>query len=743
MKRFAAAVSFLILLGACRERVATTRIAAEDLAAKDLAVGTAGFALPAGARTEDVTIDLERRPAVVVPGGSSWKWTLTVPPGARLVAGVGLPGRNPEPEGQAPVSRAVVELTAPGTREVLEVTPVPGGHWTEIKADLAAYGGQEVTLELEVEGIAPEATAAWAPVAIAAPSPHADEPRPNIIFVLIDTVRHDHLKAYGYDRDTTPEIDRLLVDHGTVVEGAYAQAPWTLPSAVSYMTSRYPGELLGNDPAAYGIPAEIPSLAEVLSRLGYRTAGFLGNPTLREENGFGRGFDTFHSPQGIEALYLDAGDLHQRIAPWLAAHREEPFFLYAHFIDPHDPYASPDLVDGKSPYFDDPGGISGEWIHGVYSGMLPLEDAERDRRHLISLYDTEIRYADRFVGQLLESLGPEVLARTLVVFTSDHGEEFFDHGGWKHGQSLYEEQIHVPLVFRWDGHITPGARLDATVRLVDLAPTLVAAAGGEAPADWQGVDLLPALTGQAPAPRLAAFSQHLAHGPLRAAAVLDGKKLVRFNQHEPFAPADRLQDHLYRVDLARFLPLELYDLEKDPGEHSNLASSAGARALVVPLSPVLLSHLDRALIGPRALTEGLTPGAVLTGALELERPPEGWRPLFLSTGDQVELRGSTLTFRIVGGLDDKGFRLIGDPGDLVSAHLELDGVPLAPERLRLGGGTAWGGGRAPAAALSTPRYPAPGTAAGLRLWRPSGARPSETAADPATREGLRALGYIQ
>ena len=119
-------------------------------------------------------------------------------------------------------------------------------------------------------------------------------------------------------------------------------------------------------------------------------------------------------------------------------------------------------------------------------------------RHFTALYDTEIRYVDRAIGELLASIPPEVLANTLVVLTADHGEELHDHGFWKHGHTLYQDQIHVPLLFRWDGRIPAGSRLPGTVRLVDVAPTLVAAAGGEAPPSWQGTDLLPALTGEGP-----------------------------------------------------------------------------------------------------------------------------------------------------------------------------------------------------------------------------------------------------
>src|SRR5262249_41758519 len=162
------------------------------------------------------------------------------------------------------------------------------------------------------------------------------------------------------------------------------------------------------------------------------------------------------------------------------AHQDRPFFAYVHYIDPHDPYDNPEVVDGKSPFLPDyQGPINGGSVHDIYSGYSTLEDPAPDLPQIQALYATQLPTVDHPVGKILETLSPEVLANTLVVFTADHGEEHNDHGGWKHGQTLYDEQVHVPLFLRWDSHIPAGKRLAGTVRLLDLLPTLNGVAGGQ------------------------------------------------------------------------------------------------------------------------------------------------------------------------------------------------------------------------------------------------------------------------
>jgi len=696
------------------------------------------------------TFDGERRTAVLT-SVDPWKWRGRVPRRGRLVAGVQI---HPDAWQVVRGLRAWVVAAGDGEREVLDVARAsaerrPG--WLALEADLSRWAGRQVTLEFHASlaGLPPENRhtnlVAWGPVRIAAAP--SERERPNVIFILVDTLRFDHLTPYGYRRQTSPNVARLLARQGAVVEEAYAQAPWTLPSVASFMTSRYPGEILGGDPRTYGIPAGVESLPEAFARLGYETGGFFANGVLHTGNGSDRGFRTFFSPPTDPAArgggaQVDAAELTARVLPWLAAHRDAPFFLYVHYVDPHDPYENPETAGNRS-QFEPPydGSVTGRQVQGIAVGKIALADPERDTAHLAALYDSEIHYVDRFIGRLIDALPPDVLANTLIVLTADHGEELGDHGGWKHGFTLYEEQIHVPLLVRWDGRIAPRSRLAGTVRLLDLAPTLLRAAGGRPPSTWEGVDLLPALTGRAPLPRLAAFAQHLSTGPLRAAAVFGRRKLILFNARTPFLPGDPLQAYLWTRDLARLQRVELYDLARDAGERNNLAS--GDAAMVARLQPVIHRQLLRQLPGLRVLTSGLPPGSRLRGAIVLDRPPASWSSWFLAEKDRVDLRGRRVSFDLAGETLEKGFLLAGDFAAVESVEAQLDGRPLPASRLLAGRGLPYLGGAVPGSLLTAIDPPAPGAPA-LRFWLPGARRSSPAAApDPETERRLRALGYAQ
>ncbi len=736
----------------------------------------AGFEFSAPGEAAAVEIDHERRPAVVT-GPDGWSWRGRIPAGARLALGVqALPASwRPEAPVEARRLTVQVEVSGGGRREVVEVERALGeatARWLDLQVDLARWAGEEVTLTAHAAlaggagAAAGEARIAWGPIALAAPGDEAAAAAgpPNVLFLVIDTLRADHTTPYGYARDTTPEIERLLAAPGAVVETAYAQAPWTLPSATSYLTGRWPGDLLGGaGMASYGIPEGVVSLPEALARLGYRTAGLIANPTLHAGNGFARGFETFYTPAPVtESMLLHADELTRRAIPWLRAHQHRaggrPFFLYLHYLDPHDPYDNPDTASGRSPFYPDyAGSVSGKYVHGVYTGNLPLPDPPSDVAHLTALYDSEIVYVDRHVGRVLAALDPRVLANTLVVVTSDHGEELYERGGFKHGQTLYQEQIHVPLVLRWDGRIPAGRRLAGAVPLLDLYPTVLAAAGApeQTAAGLPGIDLLPALRGEAALPRRPVFAQHLATGPTRAAALLDGAKLILFDRESPFAPADPLQEHLYRLDLSRLDRVELYDLATDPGERTDLAAAEPGR--VARLGTVVDRRLagqggGLTLLAGAGAAADANDGAArrLTGRLRFERPPEGWMPYFLAPGDRVDLDGAELTFDLAGEPLGKGITLLGDPGALVAAEVALDGRPAPPGRLVIGPGRPWAGGAVPAAAFeldgaAPASRAADGTAepALLHLFRRGAGARVTAREDAETRERLRALGYLQ
>lgn len=747
-------------LSGCRQDLPRSFSLLADVQEKRIHVGgqeaepVPGLSFRRPPETRVLTVDHERRPVVLAPVGT-WTWRGRVPEDGALHGGVQI---LPEGWGIVKGFQARIVLRDGDRSEVIDALRMAGGpeapkeaRWLDFGADLSRYAGREVTLEFTatIDGLPPEHrdsnVVAWGPVRLDGAGMGREKKvgeRPNILFVLVDTLRFDHTTPYGYERPTTPSLQRLLAGPGLVAEEAYSQAPWTLPSVTSLVTGRYPGEMLGDNFAAYGVPAGVKTLAERLAAAGYRTGGFYANGTLHDGNGFDRGFETFFSPP-VE-VQPDAAEMNGRVLTWLGAHRRgpAPFFLYVHYIDPHDPYLNPDLVDDRSPFFPEyQGKVLGGWIHGIYNGRIELEDPENDIAHIQALYDSEIRYLDRFLGQLLEAIPADVLEDTLIVLTADHGEELFDHGGWKHGFTLYEEQVHVPLIFRWDGRIPAGRRLPGTVRLLDLAPTLAAAAGAEPDPAWQGIDLLPALTGKAALPRLPAFSQHMMIGPLRASVVLDRRKLILFNPRTPFAPNDPLQSHLWTLDLARLQRVELYDLSRDRKEKQNRAGAAPQE--VRRLEPLIHRQLDRQRPGLRVVASGLPAGARLQGTVVFDRPPSGWSSYFLAETDQVELRGAELRFDLGAEVIDKGILVEGDGVGVTLLQTSLDGAPVA---VQTGPGSPYVGGAVGSRALASARWPAPPAGPALRVWRSPTAEESKTRNDKEsaeTEQRLRALGYIQ
>lgn len=762
-----------LALAACGPRSVSQLDLGDQVRAKRFAVGAAavsgtrfGLAFTRSPALARFAVGRESRSAVITTV-EPWAWRGRVPPGGRLHLGV-----QALPLGWQ-VARAlevVVEIESEVGREVVVVGRLGKSgdpRWLDLDADLSRWAGEGVALTVRptLVGLLAEDRStpllAWSPARLSSEVPgagaRAGNARPNVLFILIDTLRADHLTPYGYERDTTPQIAHWLAAQGTTVETAYSQAPWTLPSLAAIMSGRNPGEFLGDPVASFALPGSVLSVPERFALAGYATAGFIGNPTLHEENGFARGFGTFYTPPADPAsMHLHGGGLTDRALPWLAAHAggaDRPFFLYVHYIDPHDPYDSPELVNGVSPFDPDyRGRIGVDWIHGIYTGKLDLDDPVRDLAHIAALYDSEIHYADAQVGRLLAAIPPEVLKDTLVVLTSDHGEELLDHGGWKHGQTLYDEQIHVPLIFRWDGHIPAGKRLSGVVRLLDLAPTFASAIGAKADPDWDGVDLLPALLGKGAVPRRPAFAQHLASGPLRVATILDRSKRIRFNRAQPFAPEDDLQAHLWNLDLGRLQTDELYDLAADPGERQNLlADPAGERTpaggALPPIDAILSAQLDEQLRGLRVVLRPCPAGSRLGGSIGFERAPTSVLPLFLAPGDRVELIGATVRFDLgceSSARRSKGFLVHGETGAVVSIAAVIDGRPLPEGEIRLGGGAAHGAGPVDLAALETGRFPLTVAGGTIWLWRRGDAgRLPSAAASAETEKSLRALGYIQ
>jgi len=390
---------------------------------------------------------------------------------------------------------------------------------------------------------------------------------PNVVLVSIDTLRADHLGSYGYARDTSPEIDRLAAQ-GVRYAHAYAAASWTLPSHVSLFTSQLPSRHGVRDDRN-ALSPQATTLAKLLSAAGYSTAGFVSWVYVGAAYGLGQGFDVYrelvdraHYEPASGGGAAPAAQVVDAALAWLASKPARPFFLFVHLFDPHLDYAPPAPYD--SMFGGDPAAADGRYA--TLSRYIPylgkpvpaIPDAVRER--VTSLYDGEIRYADTELGRLLralDALGEE----SLVVFVSDHGEEFGEHGSLEgHGWTLYEEVLHVPLVLRLPRGEQAGRVVDAPVSLIDVAPTVLDALGLPAPPEFEGRSLLGLARGdEAPRGRLLFAQIDRAGARLRA---VRGDHWKRIEVRD--AGAATLGLPVREGEL-------LFDLDADPGEQRDLS----------------------------------------------------------------------------------------------------------------------------------------------------------------------------
>lgn len=371
---------------------------------------------------------------------------------------------------------------------------------------------------------------------------------PDILLISVDTLRADHLSSSGYARPTSPFLDGLAAE-GIRFEHAYATSSWTTPSVVSMLTSAYPsrhrmgGRFSGVPRVWSRIPEALPTLAESLRSLGYRTYGLAANVNLAAERGFDRGFDRYRC---LGTADLDV--VGRALGPWLEeiGRGEGPWFFWLHMLDPHGPY------NGRRPWIEsfEPELEEHSWLDGMPSERI-VRFAERFNERQMdavrALYDSEIRATDEFLRDLFERLPGADDA--FVLFTSDHGEEFLEHGGMLHGRTLFDESVRIPLIVRLPDRRFAGAVSSGVVSLVDVVPTILAAAGAGPRDDAAGIDLVGDEGPAVPADRVV-VTELLRGDPERA--VREGRwKLIAGSS---------------RPELAR-----LYDLEEDPGEQTDVA----------------------------------------------------------------------------------------------------------------------------------------------------------------------------
>ncbi|HIF64184.1 MAG TPA: hypothetical protein EYG16_09675 [Deltaproteobacteria bacterium] len=316
---------------------------------------------------------------------------------------------------------------------------------------------------------------------------------PNVILISLDTLRADHLSAYGYQRNTSPNMKALFDSEGLVVENCFAPEVTTLDSHASMMSGLYPATAVG--PGIEGIHNGVVMLAELMAAAGYRTAAFTENAFVAGELGFRRGFEAYNENPAIEAKGFAriaanstgfARETFDRGLTWIEDHADQPLFVFLHTYQVHAPYTPPP-----------------EW-----AALFPSPDGASQARLDMDAYDAEIAYTDSEVGRLVKSLDRLLPASdTILIVLSDHGEEFGEHGRRGHGGTLANEVLRVPLMLRAPGRLPAGQRRTGPVGLVDLVPTLLELLELEQPYPLQGRSVLGHLVNGSPLPVVPLFAE--------------------------------------------------------------------------------------------------------------------------------------------------------------------------------------------------------------------------------------------
>lgn len=516
-----------------------------------------------------VRIDKETREAMAARP-EAFVSTFDVPPGAALHLAIGL--QCPGEKRCLGAWRFTVEAGGRGPRRrlferILEAEEAT--RWEPVQIRLDALAGSSVEVAFGVSPVKPgPARPFWGEARLLR---RATSPPKNVLLISVDTLRADRLGCYGYGRPTSPRIDGLAAE-GVRFHQAISQAPWTTPSHASLLTSRYPSSHRMSQGwskfshRAYRVLAEDAiTLAEVLQAQGYRTLALTGGVTLAGNLGFAQGFDAYR-----EDSYGLMDKVRPTLATWLEESRDLPFFIFLHTFEVHAPYTHTEMTEGVLTEAQRDALHRGMGRPGLFEsngfGALLRELGLFHMKVTSALYDGDIRFTDAFLGILLEDLRRLGLEdRTLVVLTSDHGEEFGDHDRTRfydaHCQTVYEELIRVPLVLRLPGTIPAGRTVDTPVELVDVAPTILDILGVRTPPAMEGKSLLGLATGRRREHKEWTLSE----------ATCDDRETKSLRRGDlKYIAAWEARDDEHAGIPGPLVKERIFDLVGDPGEKQNL-----------------------------------------------------------------------------------------------------------------------------------------------------------------------------
>ncbi len=432
-------------------------------------------------------------------------------------------------------------------------------------------------------GLLPAVAAAGFPFSLAAP-PAAPAEAPDVFLIVADTLRADALSCYGARGLPTREIDRLAAG-GVIFSDVTAQSSWTNPSTATILSGLMPSAngMVGHRGR---ILPEVRMLAQILAGHGYDTAGLVANPVVSRSYGFDRGFRHWDEETDPRSLARHSGTFAARLlssSGWwgrregtppaaemtdraleiLAEERSKPLFLYLHLMDPHDPYEAPeDLLREADPDYRGDLAFGPTTLYEILRGQVAIDAA--DLRHTRALYEAEIAYMDREIGRFLDAIRDRLASgRALVAFTSDHGEEFMEHGSLGHERTLYQELIHVPLILSRPGVLPAGVVVEEPVTHLDLVPSLL---------DLAGLPPEPSLPGRS----LAGLARDEAAVPAMEEPILSEEDFIgyRTTTHRLRAAREGMTKVILSSPNAFGIGpwrREMYDLAEDPRETRDLA----------------------------------------------------------------------------------------------------------------------------------------------------------------------------
>jgi len=439
----------------------------------------------------------------------------------------------------------------------------------------------------------------------------------NVLLVAIDTLSARHMGCYGYRRDTCPYMDTLAAENA-LFESLYCQAIPTQPSYTSLFTGQY---AVTHGIVSHGgtrvLSRDAPWLPSLLRDAGYTTCAV--DNLYGHKEWFSRGYEFYITPRltGEYAQAVPCESYNTRAIPWLESHADEPFFMFVHYWDPHTPYIPP--KEYRSLFYEgdpcDPANKSLEGLEhhplgGVWQSWFDrLMPGITDADYIVAMYDSEIRYVDDGLRELVDALARTGAAdRTLIIILSDHGEMMYRHRMYFDHHGLYDQDIHVPLIIRWPSHAGRGIRIPHLVQHIDIAPTILEALGLEVPPQMEGSSLVPYLTGERDEPLYPYLVSLECTRMMKWALRKDGYKFILARQRD------------YLNNPMR----ELYELASDPDELHNLAEE---RSEVAAAMEATLEEWISRMMAKNNLTEdplvsnGLTMG---TGWLQWVREHGYW-----------------------------------------------------------------------------------------------------------------------